>query len=302
LVTRAGRDLERLVAVLEELLRPAGLFIRSPDHLRDTVTGALREVDVSIRGSEEGPVIAICECRDRAGVEDVTWIEQVVTKARDLEGSPPAVLVSSAGFSEAARRKARSYGHDVRLVTDVTLEELRSWLQMEHVVLVVCERGLGGCDIELAGEEEAVFSPRMSEALAGQGTAAPIFGHEELGQVSVDDIFEKWFGEKQEQVERDLPADGRPFRRSVPITFEEPERCFSVETDLGPRPVAGVLLHVEVRRTRRLVSASRVTRYSEEGAELAESVEFDLDSGMGTLSLHKVSEGPIHVRWRGEDG
>src|SRR6478609_2580379 len=110
-MSRAGRDLERLVAVLEELLRPAGLFVRSPDHLRDTITGGLREVDVAIRASEESPVIAICECRDRAGVEDVTWIEQVVTKARDLEESPPAVLVSSSGFSDAARTKAQTYGH-----------------------------------------------------------------------------------------------------------------------------------------------------------------------------------------------
>jgi hypothetical protein len=95
-------------------------------------------------------------------------------------------------------------------------------------------------------------------------------------------------------VERSATTAGT-IRRPVPITFSEPERCFSVETELGPRAVAGVLLHVEVARTRRLVPASRVTRYS---AELAESVEFDLDEGMGTVSLHKVEQGPIHVRWR----
>jgi hypothetical protein len=300
-VARAGRDLERLVAVLEELLRPAGLLVRSPDHIRDTVTGRPREVDVSIRASVEGPVIAVCECRDRAGAEDVTWIEQVVTKARDLEGSPPAVLVSSTGFSDAAREKAATYGHDVRLVTEVTVDEFRSWFQVEHVVLVVNDRGLRGGEIELVGEDAATFAPAVSEALAEEGLGAPIFRRRTLPSVSAMHIFEEWWKRSHEQVERDVPADGRPFRRPVPITFPEPEQSFSVETDLGLRPVAAVRLLVEITRTRRLVPASRASRYSEDGAGLAESVEFDLDGGMGTVSLHRMEEGPIHVRHRPED-
>lgn len=300
-MARAGRDLERLVAILEELLRPSGLHFRSPDHLRDTVTGRLREVDVAIRASEEGAVIAICECRDRAGIEDVTWIEQVVTKARDLEGSPPAVLVSSAGFSEAARKKATAYGHDVRLVTKVTLEEFRTWFAVEHMVLLVTERGLRGCDIELVGEDAETFSPAVSEALAKEGLKACIFERQRLWPASAMHIFEEWWKRTHEQVERDVPSDGRPFRRPVPITFQEPEECFSVETNTGSRPVAAVRLHVEITRTKRLVPASRVTRYSKDGDGLAESVEFDLDDSMGTVSLHKMSEGPIHVRYRPDD-
>lgn len=300
-MARAGRDLERLVAVLEELLRPEGLLVCSPDRIRDTVTGSLREVDVAIRPTWDGPVIAICECRDRAGVEDVTWVEQVVTKARDLEGSPPAVLVSSSGFSAPAREKASAYGHDVRLVTDVTLEEFRSWLQMEHVVLVVCDRGLRGCEIELAPADAEAFAPSVSEALAKDGLAACIFNRQRLWPVSALHIFEEWWKRSQEQVERDVPVDGKPIRRPVPITFRQPDECFSIETELGPRAVAGVLLHVEVTRTQRLVPTSRVTRYSEDGADLVESVEFDLDGNLGTVSLHKVSEGPIHIRWRSPD-
>jgi hypothetical protein len=300
-MARAGRDLERLVAVLEELLRPAGLLVRSPDHLRDTVTGGLREVDVAIHASEDGPVIAICECRDRAGVEDVTWIEQVVTKARDLEGSPPAVLVSSSGFSDAARTKAQTYGHDVRLVTNVTLEEFRSWFQVEHVVLVVCDRGLQGCDIELTPGDAEAFAPTVSEALAKEGLAACIFERRALPAVSSLHIFEEWWKRTHERLEQDIPADGNPVRRPVPINFENPEECFSVLTELGPRAVAAVRLHVEITRTKRLVAASRVTRYSDGHIDLAENVEFDLGRHMGTVSLHKMTGGPIHVRFRPED-
>lgn len=258
-------------------------------------------MDVSIRDTGDGPVIAICECRDRAGVEDVTWVEQVVTKARDLKGSPPAVLVSSSGFSAPAREKAAAYGHDVRLVTNATLEEFQSWFQMEHVILVVCDRGLRGCDIELTPDDAEDFSPSVSEALARDGLGACIFERQRLWPVSAMHIFEEWWKRTQGQVERDVPADGRPVRRPVPITFEQPEESFSVETELGPRPVAAVRLHVEVSRTKRLVPASRVARYSKSDSDLAESVEFDLDGNMGTVSLHKMSDGPIHVRWRPPD-
>jgi hypothetical protein len=300
-VARAGRDLERLVAVLEELLRGEGLLIRSPDHIRDTVTGGLREVDVSIRAYADGPALAICECRDRVSTQDVTWVEQVVTKARDLEGKPAAVLVSSSGFSAAATKKAAAYGHDVRLVTDVSADEFRSWLRVEHVVFDTVERGLSGCDVELTPEDAEGFSPTVTAALTEEGLAAPIFARRALPAVSALQIFEEWWKEKHEVVEQSVASLAGTLRRPVPITFAEPEECFSVETELGPRTVAAVLLHVEIARTKRLVPASRVTRYSGGEGELVESVEFDLEGNAGTVSLHKISDGPIHVRYRPPD-
>lgn len=287
--------------MLEEILRGEGLLVRSPDHIRDTVTGGLREVDVSIRAYVDGPAIAICECRDRASTQDVTWVEQVVTKARDLEGQPAAVLVSSSGFSSAASKKAAAYGHDVRLVTDVSVDEFRSWFQVEHVVFDMVERGLSGCDVELTPEDAEGFSSAVTAALAEEGLAAPIFARRTLPAVSALQIFEEWWKEKHEVVEQGLASLAGTLRRPVPITFAEPEECFSVETELGPRAVAAVLLHVEITKTKRLVPASRVTLYSGGGGELVESVEFELEEDTGTVSLHKVSDGPIHVRYRPPD-
>ena len=92
--SRAGRDLEQLVAHLETFLGPQGAEIQSPDYLPDRVTGERREVDISIRlhvGS--APVLVIAECRDRSRVEDVTWIEQLASK-RDDVGAAKAIAVS----------------------------------------------------------------------------------------------------------------------------------------------------------------------------------------------------------------
>ncbi len=298
---KAGRELERLVAILEELLRPEGLRVSSPDRIRDTITGRLREVDVAIRASDGGRVIAICECRDRANAEDVTWVEQVVTKARDLEDSPPAVLVSSSGFSEPAKEKARNYGHDVRLVTDVTIDEFRSWFQVEHTTVEELERQLLGCAVELTPEDAESFAPELSDLMDKEGLAAAIFDRQKGDPVSPLQVFENWFAEKAEQVQKDVPQDGVPFRRWVPISFSEPEECFSIQTDLGPRSVAVIHLHVQITRSRRLVPVSRATRYSGKDGDLAENIEFHLVDELGTVSFHKVADGPTHVRFRPGD-
>jgi len=152
---------------------------------------------------------------------------------------------------------------------DAALEQSET---VEHVVVVETERGLSGCDVELVGEDAESFAPAVTEALAKEGLGAPIFERQSLWPVSAMHIFEEWWKRSHEQVERDVPADGMPFRRPVPITFQEPEKSFSVQTELGPRPVAAVGLQVEITRTQRLVAASRVTRYSEDGGELADLV------------------------------
>src|SRR5579862_2746609 len=80
------REFERMVARIEAFLCREDIKVTSPDHLVDVVTGASREVDASLRyriGSSYG--IITIECRDRNGVEDVQWIEQLVTKQRDIK-------------------------------------------------------------------------------------------------------------------------------------------------------------------------------------------------------------------------
>ena len=48
-MARQGRELETLVAVVEEALRPEGVHVQSPDYVEDSITGRQREVDVGSR-------------------------------------------------------------------------------------------------------------------------------------------------------------------------------------------------------------------------------------------------------------
>lgn len=118
---RAGKEFEELVARLERILAPVGATITSPDRgVCDLVTGSLREIDVSIRFTENDVdrLIAV-ECRDRIDDEDTTWIEQLVTKQRDI-GAWKTYAVSSARFSAPAIAKAKHYGIEIRLYSEIT--------------------------------------------------------------------------------------------------------------------------------------------------------------------------------------
>lgn len=300
-MARAGRELETLVALLEEALRPGGLHIESPDYVEDSITGRQREVDVGIRDREGGSLLAFCECRDRRKVADVTWVEQVVTKARDAKGSPPAVLVSASGFTPAAAKKAEHYGHDVRLMRRATVDEIRRWFKVEHTVVIVTSAALHGCEIRLT-REGVEFATETATAIKDHGIKAEIFERAALPPLSPEHFFNEWYRRKFDVITREIPPDGRPLRLSAPTRFEHPEESVRVRTTQGSVPVAQLDLLVEVTRSRRLVPPTRVSSYEGPNVELlAENVEFVLGEGVGTVSVHRLAEGKTVVFFRPQD-
>ncbi|KQZ43276.1 hypothetical protein [Ensifer sp. Root558] len=75
------RDLEKLTARIETMLAPTGAVVKSPDRIRDKVTGKLREVDAAIRHMVVSvPILITIECRDRRGKQDVQWPEEIKSK------------------------------------------------------------------------------------------------------------------------------------------------------------------------------------------------------------------------------
>jgi hypothetical protein len=298
-MARAGRELETLVAVLEQALRPQGVHIQSPDYVEDSITGRRREVDVGIRASEGGALLAFCECRDRSKTQDVTWVEQVVTKARDANGSPPVILVSSRGFSPEAIKKAEAYGHDVRTMKDATVGEFREWFQVEHVQLIVTSAVLQGCEIRTV-EDGPEFAAETASAIKEHGIHAAIFERATLPPLSAQHFFNEWYARKAEVIPREIPADGTPVRLRASTPFQDPESCVRVRTTDGPRPVAQIDLLVEVTRSPRLVPPTRATRYADAApeVELAQNVEFALGEDLGTVSVHHLAQGRKVVFYR----
>jgi Restriction endonuclease len=266
-----------------------------------TPSRARSEVDVAVRLRADGPVVAIFECRARGAVADVTWVEQVVTKARDLEGAPSAVLVSTSGFTGPARDKAAAYEHDVRLVTEVEAEEFSEWFRAAHVVRVVTTRQLHGCEVQLTSDDADDFAPATKTAIEQDGLDSAIFQRKAHPPLSARQLFEEWYARTREQLERDVLVDGGPIRRKVPIHFSDPERSLGVETSAGRRAVAAIALDVEMVREARLVPIARATRYIHDHGDLSQAVDFHLGGDLGTLFLHRRPAGPTLVRHRPPD-
>lgn len=121
------RSLELLVKKIESILAPNGAIIKSPDFLIDKIGNETREVDVSIRfivGST--PILILIECRNRNKVQDVRWIEEIVTKHKDL-GASKSIAVSKNAFSALAIEKAKFYSIELRTFEEVTSDLIKSW-------------------------------------------------------------------------------------------------------------------------------------------------------------------------------
>lgn len=124
---RKGKDIEKIVERLHKLILSPECEIKSPDRIKDKVTGQSREVDVSIRlKSGYISILIIVECRDR-DIEDVTWIEQLATKCKNI-GADKLIAVSSTGFTEPAKKSAEHYGIVTQVLSKITPDDVKSWL------------------------------------------------------------------------------------------------------------------------------------------------------------------------------
>jgi hypothetical protein len=106
-----GENLQRLIRTIEGA-RAAGkeIAVESPKYLVDRVTGEQREHDVvlTIKHAHHELIVAL-ECRDRSRKVGVPEIEAFQNKCRDT-GIHSGIIVSSKGFYQTAKKKAKAYG------------------------------------------------------------------------------------------------------------------------------------------------------------------------------------------------
>src|SRR5690242_4424312 len=100
---------QKVVRVLHQAIAE-GATVKESGFLIDSDTESKREVDVIIRTTSAGhEVILAIEATAAGRKADVTWVESMLMKHAKLP-SNKLVLVSEAGFSDDARRKAEENG------------------------------------------------------------------------------------------------------------------------------------------------------------------------------------------------
>lgn len=137
---RKGRALELLVARLEAAASGGDADIRSPEFFEGRNSESRREVDVTVRsrvGSTS--VLVMFECRDRAGTEDVRWIDEIAGKRDDIGADVAVAVTGGGGFSLGAKKAAARHGIDLRIVDSITVEDVVSWCRMTQLDVNVFE-------------------------------------------------------------------------------------------------------------------------------------------------------------------
>jgi hypothetical protein len=182
-VSEPWREFEKLVARIEGLLCPAGAVVKCPDRLRKIKGRGTRQVDASIRyvlGSTK--VLVTVECRKRYKGQDVTWIEQLATKRRNI-GAHHTLAVSTTEFSEEALEIAQREVIGTRVISEVTDDDIRALVDEQ---LVVKEHGvtltLGRAALSYHGTPEtADLDEKTVQLVREMGWDAPVFVEQASG-------------------------------------------------------------------------------------------------------------------------
>lgn len=271
-MSRAGRELELLVAALEDTIGSLdGVQVESPAHLKDRDTDQFREVDVAIRfkhGTHE--VLIVMECRDRAAPSDVTWIEQIRTKCSSV-GADRIVAVSASGFTKPALQKAKRYRIETRSIEQVatgemtkligaTLERVQQFRFVDHARVT--------CDPAPISMEEwrhpipARDSPSDDSIFLTAATGR---------RFSIRVLLESPGIREQFQAQ---------LARGAPTPFDLTFKARHVATDHGGilQWVVGMAGVIGVREEREPIAPNRLHRYRNERAEIARRAEFEVDN------------------------
>lgn len=122
------KQFEQLVSRIEETLLPNGATIKSPDRIKDLSTGKMREVDASIRmkiGTSN--CLVVIECRRRKHKQDITWIEQLASKKRNI-GADKIIAVAINGFTDEASKYASLNGIELRTINEISPLDITNWV------------------------------------------------------------------------------------------------------------------------------------------------------------------------------
>ena len=287
---RAGRSLETLVAILEKAFDPLQVKVYSPAYITGHESGSRRELDVAVRGRlGTADVFVMIECRDRVATEEVSWIEQLATKMRDVRANK-TIAVSSSGFSSGAASLAAAESIELRTMQTLDLGHPFSWLGLTHLNVQLVRFGLGGIRVQLLQPDDEVITAFDSRPLESHDEE--LFIDKLSGKtLSPNDILRLKIGDAPSR-EVSIPADGSVITQSLQIRFAGDEVRYQVEGPAGLIDVHGIEFDVLLTGERARVPLERLSQYACDESVLAESAEFHfmVDGERHVLSLHLLKE------------
>jgi hypothetical protein len=251
------------------------------------ISGQEREVDITLR-SHVGttPVLIAIECRDRKIKSDVTWIEQLNTKKRDIQASK-MIAVSSSGFSEAAAAVARVYGIETRTLRSLAQVQTFDWIEGRELASFNLSCQLIDVTILVSSPPEQ----RIRLDFPGGRFSAddPIFFRKtDRTPASVDDLVDRrWISRMSLGIPLDTPYHLKAFLR-----ISNPEAATALRCSGESVDVSEIILTLEIFRTQSTVAIDRLYEYADEDRTIAQGFDVRVPDGQGSkLVFHRSGDG-----------
>ncbi len=138
---------EALVAKLQQEFSPNAKVTHN-DKIMGQHSGVERQIDISVRKTVgQFNILIVIDCKDYSKPVDVKGMEEFFGLVNDV-GANKGAIVSSGGFTKAARTRARDAGVDIYTLVDAEDHDWRS----DIAIPFGCDfRGFGMCRFKIGG-------------------------------------------------------------------------------------------------------------------------------------------------------
>jgi hypothetical protein len=192
-MTKDGKSLEQLVALIETALGSDGVSVETRKRLPDRITGKPREHDVLVTITRGHHLVQIAlECKDRSRPVTVDMVEAFHQKCQDTAIQQGAI-VSASGFAKTARNKAAHYG--IRCL-EVLETESFAWMLAPSFTFLT--RRIDSQSWRFFPTQDGVVEKHNMEVLLEDGRVVPKAAFDNTARAALN----KWVDEHPELVEK----------------------------------------------------------------------------------------------------
>lgn len=299
-----GKQLEALVAFVEEMLLPPGFTVKSNERVFNENGIQLAEFDIEIHGKVGSTTISwLIECRDRPGYGAApgAWIEQLVGR-KSRFGFNKVTAVSTTGFAEGAAEYAKSQGIELRELKSLDPKEFSDWLQIPELQYIRRITDLKHANIIINSSESDECKKAAMEVISKAN------GNDEFlvqsSTKSLANMTQAFFGAVQsiDGAFNDL-ASGQSKKVRILSSYADDDH-YLIQTKLGLVRIEQIefLGELRIEETRVPVVKTAEYRQAETGDSISQLVAFAPQSIHGanlSLELHRIMDsGETHVIMR----
>ena len=292
----SGKDLERLVAYIEQRMLSEGWSVETNVRVRNKEGAQIGEFDVSVRGRVGSTdIFWLIECRDRPskGPAPTEWIQQLLGKRSQFLCNK-VTAVSTTGFSPGATELAEKEGIELRVVSAISPEAFEGWLTVKGLSFTELRSEFQDAHVALCDEATDEVKAEIVQLFSEIGNDGRILRSTKTGQICT--FAEAFMGMcRTLNLFDGLNEHGSTKHVDQSVRYTNDEDRFCIDTTYGSVEVLAIRFIGNLYSFEKMISDPMATEYRVVGAEqpISQRVKFDpiqTSAGLVQLEMHRLSD------------